>query len=180
MSEECEFYYYDGDFCCRLGKRKLDRSSVDSTTVHKYCWGYHYEDCPRYRDRYDYWDGDPLKKGNSESTSCFLTSACVEAMGLPDDCRELTVLRGFRDTFMISTEEGKKAVMEYYRIAPPIVDRIHQRSDSITVFERIYRELVLPCVALIDEGRKEEAFVLYRDYTLRLKEEYLSNLCGME
>ena len=80
MAEECIFYYYDNGYSCALKREKEGNSSIDSDIVHRYCWGYHYEECPRYKNR-----------NSSSSTGCFLTSACVEAKGLPDDCRELTV-----------------------------------------------------------------------------------------
>src|SRR6185295_8850185 len=31
---------------------------------------------------------------------CFITTACAQAQGLPDDCEELTVLRGLRDDYI--------------------------------------------------------------------------------
>lgn len=160
MAEECAFYYYDGGYCCSVKRAHSGSASIDSDTVHRYCWGYHYDDCPTY------------KKEKDSGGGCFLTSACVEAMGLPDDCRELTVLRHFRDTYMRGSEQGQADILEYYMIAPAIVDRIRERGNSRSVFERIYRDLVLPCVELIDAGRNEEAYGKYKDYTLMLKTTY--------
>ena len=102
MSEECRFYYYDNGYCCALKREKEGDSSVDSDTVHSYCWGYHYEDCPRYRNR------------DSSSGPCFLTSACVEAKGLADDCHELSVLRNFRENYLRTVPEGRREIAEYY------------------------------------------------------------------
>ena len=186
MSEECVYYYYDNGYSCRLKKRKTDYSSIDSDTVQRYCWDYQYEDCQMYKNRdesWEDWDGDKSradwngsdsKKGDNSSDSggCFLTSACVVTKGLPDDCRELTVLRAFRDGYMRTTEQGEADILEYYMIAPIIVERIKRDGNCVKVFERIYRELVLPCVALIEEGWNEEAYKRYKDYTLMLKTTY--------
>lgn len=213
MAEECKYYYYDGGYCCALKKEKEGYSSIDSDTAHRYCWGYHYDECPRYKNRdssskecryyyydsgyscslkrekegnssidsdtvhrycwgYDYEGCPRYKNRDSSSGSCFLTSACVEAKGLPDDCRELTVLRGFRDSYLAGIEGGKAEICEYYHIAPAIVSNIKARPDSLKIFERIYNELVMPCVEFINEGKNEEAHKLYRSYTLLLKGEY--------
>ena len=45
MAEECRYYYYDSGYCCRIKRETEGSSSVDSDTVHPYCWGYHYDDC---------------------------------------------------------------------------------------------------------------------------------------
>lgn len=160
MGEECRYYYYDAGYSCALKREKQGYSSISSDDVHRYCWGYHYEDCPLY------------KKYNSYSGGCFLTSACVEAKGLPDDCRELQTLRSFRDTYLRNAAGGDKEIAEYYLIAPKIVENIKKRSDKALIFDRIFEELVKPCVALAEAGDDRGAHALYRDYTLRLKREF--------
>ena len=159
MSEECKYYNYDNGYSCALKREKEGDSSIDSDTVHRYCWGYHYEECPRY-------------KAEQSSGGCFLSSACVEAKGLPDDCHELKVLRGFRDQYMTSLLSGLSDIAEYYRIAPAIVDGIKKLPDEKEIFDRIYSELVLPCVELIEKGKKHEAYVKYKNYTKKLMELY--------
>lgn len=160
MAEECEFYYYDYGYCCLLKRESTGNSSIDEDTVDRYCWGYHYDDCPRY-------------KGKKNSGGCFLSSACVEAKGLPDDCYELTVLRNFRDSYLSSIEGGKAEIRAYYDTAPAIVDSIKKMPNSQNIFEKIYQELVLPCVNLIEEGKNQDAHNLYSSYTCLLKKQYL-------
>lgn len=162
MAEECSYYYYDNGYSCALKREKESNSSIDHDTVKKYCWGYHYEDCPRYKDR------------NSSSSGCFLTSACTEARGLPDDCEELTTLRAFRDGYLKSLPQGQSDICQYYHIAPAIVEKIHSLPNSKDIFDRIYAELVLPCVELIHTGNNEVAYAKYRDYVRQLQSEYLA------
>jgi hypothetical protein len=104
---------------------------------------------------------------------CFLTSACVEAKGLPDDCHELTVLRSFRDGYISSLPAGSDDIKEYYLCAPTIVTKIRKRPNAVAIFEQIYNELVLPCVELIEAGRKLEAYQKYKVYFKALNEEYV-------
>ena len=163
MAEECKYYYYECGYCCALKRDREGYSSIDSETVHRYCWGYHYEECPRYKAH-----------GYSGGGGCFLTSACVEAKGLPDDCHELTVLRRFREEYLRPLPEGETEIAEYYDIAPQIVSTIRLREDSLSIFSDIYDSLVKPCVDLIEKGENEVAHTIYKDRVHKLKEQYLS------
>lgn len=156
MAEECKYYYYDSGYSCALKRQKEGSSSIDSDTVHRYCWGYHYEECPRY-------------KSEQSSGGCFLTSACVEARGLPDDCYELMVLRAFRDGYMQTLPNGQGEICEYYHTAPIIVAKIRTMPNANELFDQIYSELVLPCVELIENGQNDAAYLRYKKYTKELQ-----------
>ena len=161
MPEECEYYYYDHDYCCRLLKNSGERYVLTSDDVHRYCWNYNYNDCPHYNNR------------SSGSGGCYLTSACVKAKGLGDDCDELTCLRNFRDNYLRNIENGQEEIDSYYAIAPEIVDRINQREDAQELWDSVYTELILPCVDYINSLENEKAYELYKNYTLKLKSELL-------
>jgi len=109
----------------------------------------------------------------SGSTGCFITSACIKAAGLPDDCEELTTLRWFRDHYMKNVPSGAEDIQEYYRIAPKIVSAINCRDDADSVWKRIYQNLIQSCVRLIKAGDYSKTYELYKRYTLRMKELYL-------
>lgn len=161
MAEECAYYYYDNGYSCSLKRDKEGNSSIDHDTVKSFCWGYHYSECPRYKNKDD------------SSSGCFLTSACTEARGLPDDCEELTTLRAFRDSYMKFLPNGQADICEYYHIAPAIVEKIRLLPNSMEIFDRIYTELVLPCVELIHADKKEDAYIKYRCYVKLLQTQYL-------
>lgn len=163
MAEECRYYYYDSGYSCALKREKEGNSSIDSDIVYRYCWGYHYEECPRY------------KAEQSSGGGCFLTSACVEAKGLSDDCYELTTLRQFRDGYMANQECGKCEIAHYYNVAPAIVEKIKCSENAKAIFDKIYEELVLPCVKLIEEGQLAQAHKKYRDYVVMLENTYVAN-----
>lgn len=152
----CPYYWYNyNSYACRKSGK-----DVNEDTYYKYCRTYTYDQCPIY-------------KGN-DSSGCFLTSACVDARGLADDCRELTVLRAFRDGYMRSTPTGAADICEYYHTAPAIVEKIKALPNAREIFDRIYQELVLPCIALIDNGKNAEAYDTYRGYVKKLQKEYLT------
>lgn len=163
MAEECSFYYYDSGYSCALKREREGNSSIDSDTVHRYCWGYHYRECPRY-----------IAKNGGSSDGCFLTSACVEARGLPDDCYELTTLRKFRDEYLAKQERGKCEIAHYYHVAPAIVEKIKADDNATVVFEQIYNELVLPCVQMVESSNLTGAHIFYRNYVVSLEKKYLN------
>lgn len=102
------------------------------------------------------------------SGGCFLTSACVEERGLPDDCKELTLLRYFRDEYMKKTPEGAKLVEEYYAIAPGIVEKINQRPDKKEIYDSIYKDIIT-CVGLIEAKQFEETLAIYASMVKRVQ-----------
>ena len=110
---------------------------------------------------------------NAEAGTCFLTTACVEAKNLPDDCYELTTLRDFRDSFVKKLPEGNQIVNEYYEIAPRIIEKINSLKNSSRVYEDLYEKLVRRSVELIELGRKKEAFENYKSLVQELKASYL-------
>lgn len=153
----CSYYVFkSNDFYCL----KL-KDYVNEDTYYKYCRNYDYDDCPFYKDE------------GSSSGGCYLTSACVNAKGLEDNCYELEVLRNYRDTWLSSFDKGKKLIQEYYLIAPLIVKRIDNLMTSKEIYDRLFDELVKPCVKLIEEGKREDAMQLYYDVTKELERLYI-------
>lgn len=155
----CPFYKFEsslfgGDYYCIKQEK-----AVDSDTYYKYCRNYDYKDCPIY-------------KHQSSSSSCFLTSACVSAKGLPDDCYELQVLRNYRDNWLAKAEGGLAAISHYYIVAPKIVAAIDKLAERSEIYEMIYNKMIKPCVEFIEQKKYQDAFELYKGMTLQLADEY--------
>jgi hypothetical protein len=105
---------------------------------------------------------------------CFLSTACVEARGLPDHCEELQILRAFRDEYVRLLPAGEGMIEEYYRIAPAIVAEIQKRESSRAALQRLYEDLVLASVRLIRTSDFEAALAVYRWQVAELREEFLA------
>ena len=114
---------------------------------------------------------DGIFDGQKDET-CFLTTACIRAKNLPDDCDELQTIRYFRDGWLKKQAEGPALTEEYYTVAPKIVEAVNQSEDASAVWNRLYEELVLPCVWLIKVGKMEDALYLYKTWFTKLKEQY--------
>lgn len=111
--------------------------------------------------------------GNSSGGGCFITSACVETLNLPDDCDELQTLRVLRDKRKLYDQQFSALVEEYYRIAPAIVSAIDHMPDRLARYRDIYERMVVPCVAMVKQNRENDAVQLYTDTVLELKCRYL-------
>lgn len=156
MSEKCEICHKKPySFRCRMCGRRL---CVD-----------HIRDglCP------PCWEKTTGKKYQKPS-GCFITSACVEAMGLSDDCKELQILRQFRDNYLQKSPEGRKITMEYYKVAPRIVEEIKRKPDSCQIFKEIFND-TKKIVSQIEQGNSKMAITIYKCMMSQLKKKYLHN-----
>jgi hypothetical protein len=100
--------------------------------------------------------GWPLSRG-----SCFITTAVCEHEDLPDDCQTLTVLRDFRDSYMMATEERVSQVEKYYRIAPSLVERIDQHTDRKGIYGHLRDSFILPAAEAVKAGDNQRAESIY-------------------
>lgn len=76
----------------------------------------------------------------SSSSSCFIATA---AFGSPLSSR-VSVLRAFRDQYLIPNAWGSKLVQLYYRISPPMADWISERHLS----KKMVRILLYPLIGI--------------------------------
>jgi len=98
---------------------------------------------------------------------CFLTTACCEAMGLPDDCNELETLRFYRDVVMprhLGKGRALEICTEYKRVAPDIIAGVNRKlepSEANVFWRAMYHHRILPIVYLVQHQRYDEAFKAY-------------------
>lgn len=105
----------------------------------------------------------------SSGTGCYLTSACMRhfADTFDDNCRELKVLRWFRDRFVTDTDKA-----HYYVVAPVIVEAIDAIPNGGGIYDYIYNHIIAPCVEAIEAGNYEFAYDRYKSSTLVLEETF--------
>ena len=129
---------------------------------------YYYPD-----DNCQHWEkSDYVSSGTS---GCFITTACCIHRGLADDCELLTVIRRFRDEWLLEQTDGKKLVKEYYRIAPAIVAAVNESENRDEEYEKIYQELIR-IKDMIEKSEYEKARNRYCRMTLFLKLKYASGI----
>ena len=114
-----------------------------------------------------------IKKGFRRSVFCYITTAVCRSLGRLDDCYELNTLRDYRDSYLLSTDEGREMVQEYYNIAPTIVKRIDKKAEADEIYENIWKTYLSPCITMIENGENEKCRDLYSSMVRKLEARYL-------
>ncbi len=92
---------------------------------------------------------------------CYITTAVCRQAGKPDDCRELTAFRHFRDTYLAQKPGGEDLIARYYELAPGIVMAIDLCRDPQEVYPAIWQTHLRPCyeaLLLGDTGRCQQLY----------------------
>ena len=154
----CKYYKSNlfNDYCTSRGKDEKVTYAHTRTYCQDSSW---FEKCPAYKE--------------ASSSECFITTACITALGCQDDGYELTVLRSFRDGWLKFQPGGEDAVRSYYQMAPKIVETINASPDSAEVYEGIFRDFIQHCVNYVEAGENETALHLYKKMVETLAERYL-------
>lgn len=103
---------------------------------------------------------------------CYITTAVCESLHKGDDCYELNLLRDYRDSYMLSREDGEAVIREYYNVAPTIVKHISRRPDSDEIYQGIYENYLKKCVHLIEENELEECRRIYSDMVEEMEKQF--------
>lgn len=106
---------------------------------------------------------------------CYITTAVCETFGKPDNCYELTVLRGYRDGYLMEQPEGEAIIKEYYDVAPTIVKHINKKQDKQKIYRQVWDDYLHPCILMIEEDKNAECKELYIRMVKELQEEYFYN-----
>jgi len=107
------------------------------------------------------------KRSDAGKPRCFITTAACQYKGLADDCYELEVLRHFRDSYLLSTEDGRNMVNHYYSIAPALAENLVEISD----FEQVWGA-ISDCIDAIETERYQEAVAVYKNMVLSLQQKF--------
>ena len=101
-----------------------------------------------------------FSRSSGGSGGCYLTTACCDFKGLPDDCHELTVMRNFRDTYLKAQPYGEGLIKSYYEDAPSIVNFINNQPNCEEIYQDIYAQ-IQKIVTLVETAENEKAIILY-------------------
>lgn len=104
---------------------------------------------------------------------CFITTAVCQTLGTPDDCKELTMIRKFRDDRLkTSMEDGELLVKEYYRIGPKIVNAIEKDAYASNIYTGLWNNHIKPCCEQIEQQNWEQVKLIYIKMVKELCEKY--------
>ena len=151
----CDYLETDGILFathhCTFSKQELD-----SNTAHNICMTDRYIDCSDYKN----------------ASRCFITTAVCLDMGKSDNCLELSLMREFRDHWLIHQEWGRCLIDQYYAVAPDIVKAIDADPNRMEVYRDLYNHYIRPCVKCIVRHDFVECEAIYADMVESLEEKY--------
>ncbi len=101
---------------------------------------------------------------------CFISTACTEAMGLPDNCEELRILRRLREKHLLGTPAGNRILHEYRVLSDVILNWIENQDDKKDLYYDLYHRLVCETIRLIGHGKINEAIYHYETIVREYKE----------
>lgn len=103
---------------------------------------------------------------------CYITTAVCESLNKDDDCRELNLLRNYRDNILANEEGGQELINEYYDIAPTIVKRIDRSENPEQVYSRLYDDFIIKCINNIENYEYDKCREIYTEMVTDLKKKY--------
>ncbi len=104
---------------------------------------------------------------------CYITSACLDAMGLPRDSLELIAMKVLTKEHILKSFQGKRDYLSYGRKGPAIVQAIESRNDSHGIWKQVYEKLK-DITATILSNDYEKGHGQYKDLVLGLEEAYVN------
>ena len=105
---------------------------------------------------------------NSGGGGCFITTAMCDYFGLPDDCRELTLMRRLRDDYALEDIALTKEVIEYYKLAGKVDAYLREIIDP-KVWETI-KNYIQKSAHRVDCNQFELAYETYKELVAYVKE----------
>ncbi len=105
---------------------------------------------------------------SSKDSWCFITTAACAALQGRDNCEELEILRDFRDKHINDSADGRELVLEYYRIAPLIIQRIDGEDDPDSVYRALWTDYIEPSCHEIENNNYRVAKEIYIEMVISL------------
>ncbi|MCM1038529.1 MAG: hypothetical protein NC434_04335 [Ruminococcus sp.] len=112
-------------------------------------------------------------QGGFKQKLCYVTTAVCESLHKRPDCKEIQVMKKYRDEYLLKQPEGPQIIEEYYDIAPTIVKRIDKSVEAEEKYRYLWEHYLRFCVSMIEAGQYEECGETYQKMVEELKEEYL-------
>ena len=110
-----------------------------------------------------------------KATDCYITNACLEVRGQvhADSCYELRLLRLFRTEYIAKLPDGEEVMGDYGKKAPAITRAIEAEKNVRRVYLELYEHYLGPTLALILNGRWDDAYEVYRAMCQDMENRYL-------
>ncbi len=109
------------------------------------------------------------------SSGCFITTTMCNILGYEDDCQILTILRKFRDEYMMKKKEYILLLAEYNIVGPKISDSLLKDKEGYQTAKYIYNKYIYKCLQQINDNKFLDAINVYIEMVEYLKNKYNIN-----
>jgi len=116
--------------------------------------------------------GSHNKHSKGGGGGCYVTTACLDALGLPKDSLELGAMKVLTRDHILKSFSGKRDYIAYGRKGPAIVQAIESREDSLGIWGRIY-ETLKDVTASVLSGNYERGHQSYKELILDLEKQFV-------
>ncbi len=112
---------------------------------------------------------------NHEASGCYVTDACLVVRGLAhaDSCYELCLIELFRREYIARLPGGEDVLSDYDKKSSRIAKAIRVEADDWQVYLELYDGYLTTIVALIVNGKWDEAYAAYRAMCKDMENRYL-------
>ncbi|MBU3913383.1 MAG: hypothetical protein KKE50_04800 [Nanoarchaeota archaeon] len=110
--------------------------------------------------------------GDSGGSCCYVTTACLDALGLPRDSLEMRAMKTLTREHILKSFSGKRDYVLYGRKGPLIVQAIGAREDSQGIWKRIYEKLQ-DVTSSVLSSNYERGHQLYKELILGLEAQFV-------
>lgn len=109
---------------------------------------------------------------NTNSSSCYLTTAICNCLNYEDDCNYLETLRYFRDKIMLKNQKYYDLLAEYDIIGPLISKSLMEDKNNKHIATALLINYIVPVYFKINNHKYNEATKIYINMVNTLKEFY--------
>lgn len=112
-------------------------------------------------------------KAGFRTKLCYVTTAVCRSLHKSENCREIELLKNYRDQYLIPREGGEALVARYYDVAPTIVKRIDKTENPVERYQYIWETYLQPCITFIENGENEKCGETYISMVEELQRQYV-------
>lgn len=112
-------------------------------------------------------------QGGFKQKLCYVTTAVCKSLNKQPDCKEIVLMKKYRDDYLMKQQDGAAIIQEYYDIAPTIVKRIDKETTADEKYRFLWEHYLKFCIEMIEAGQYESCRETYMQMVEELRKEYL-------
>lgn len=113
-------------------------------------------------------------QGGFKQKLCYVTTAVCQGLHKGTDCKEIMLMKKYRDEYLLKQEDGEEVIKAYYDMAPTIVKRIARDKSPEEKYRYLWEHYLQFCIAMIEKERYQECKQTYMQMVEELQKDYFA------